>query len=110
MGMGRAHIVLLLAVVCKSGAEDEEMCLSSASKKGCFDQASAECGSKWEEDPSSARFCSVQDRFCLVKYSRVHRDCCIKTFCKGSIISFTARIVMHFSISVQYRERLKGRP
>ena len=105
MGMGRrAHIVLLLAsVVCKSGAEDEEMCLSSASKKGCFDQASAECGSKWEEDPSSARFCSVQDRFCLVKYSRVHRDCCIKTFCKGSIISFTARIVnvMHFSISVQ---------
>ena len=91
MGMGRAaaHIVLLLAAVCKSGAKDiKEMCLSSASKKGCFDQASAECGSKWEEeDPSSARFCSVQDRFCLVKYSRVHRDCCIKTFCKGSVVS-----------------------
>ena len=100
MRMGCVHILILLAVVCKSGAKDKGMCLSSVSKKGCFDKASADCGSKWEEDPSATRLCSERDRFCLFKYSRVHRDCCIKTFCKGSIISSTARIVMSFWSSV----------
>ena len=100
MRMGCVHIlILLLSVVCKSDAKDEkgeEMCLSSASKKDCFDRASADCGSKWEEDPPSTRLCSEVDRFCLVKYSRVHRDCCIKTYCKGSSDSVIASFGLPF--------------
>ena len=86
--MGCKNILILFAVFCKSDAKDEELCISSMHKKNCFDKASADCGSKWEEDPSLTRLCPLQDRFCLVRYSRVHRDCCIKTFCKG-IINFS---------------------
>ena len=35
------RILILLAVLCKIGAKDmKELCLSSVSKKGCFDKAS----------------------------------------------------------------------
>ena len=95
IGMGCLHALILLSLmVCETGAREKELCISSESKKGCFEKASADCGSKWEQE-EEARLCSEQDRFCLVKYSRVHRDCCIKASCKGRTVSLSMRIVLN---------------
>ena len=87
IGMGCVHALILFPLMlCEIGAREKELCISSESKKGCFDKASADCGSKWKEEEETARLCSEGDRFCLVKYSRIHRDCCIKAFCKGRMV------------------------